>query len=81
MVPPANLAIKLDHALQANPHYALCRDLQQLKPVEVVLIPNRAYDRFAAAEVAKARRLGDIKPLALSSCADWSKCFADRPSD
>jgi len=74
--PPPNLAAEVDRALRANPHYALCRELEQLGPVEVFRIPTQAYERFTSAGVSKGLRLGDIKAAALSSCTDWSDRFA-----
>jgi hypothetical protein len=73
--PPADLAIALERALRANPHYALCRDLGQIGPVEVVRIPQRAYECFVDAEISRGRRLGDIKASPLSTCTDWSERF------
>jgi hypothetical protein len=66
----------VDAALNANPHYALCRRLGQLGPPRVIRVRD-AYARFAAAEVARGMRLGDIKPVALSQRTDWAKHFAD----
>lgn len=66
--PPADL---LDTQLQENPQYALARRLGQLEPVGVVALPPGTYARFAGAEVARGRRLGDLKPAALSGRTDW----------
>jgi hypothetical protein len=62
----------LDRALSANPHYELCRRLQQLEHARIVRVEGNAYERFTAAETARGMRLGDIKPIALSQRKDWS---------
>ena len=64
---------QLDAALSANPHYALCRRLGQLCAPRIVPVDAGAYARFAAAEVARGMRLGDIKPVALSLRTDWAQ--------
>ena len=63
---PPSLAGALDAALCTNPHYAHCRALGQLGPVRVVRVGPDAYEKYAAAQVAAGRRLGDIKATALS---------------
>ena len=68
-------ATELDDALQANPHYALCRRLGQLGPAGIALLSTGAYSRYAAAETARGLRLGDIKPVALSTRTDWAMQF------
>ncbi|MDO8543308.1 MAG: GH3 auxin-responsive promoter family protein [Opitutaceae bacterium] len=72
------LATRLDAGLCANPHYAWCRELGQLRIPEVFSIGSDAYARYAAAEVARGRRLGEIKPIALSPRSDWSRHFSPR---
>lgn len=68
---PAELAARLDARLHQNPHYALCRRLGQLAPPVSVRVNGDAFARFAAAETARGRRLGDLKPAALSPRLDW----------
>jgi hypothetical protein len=63
--------VRLDAALSANPHYALCRRLGQLGEPLVVCVSGNAYARFTAAEMARGMRLGGIKPVALSQHTDW----------
>jgi hypothetical protein len=71
---------KLDESLNANPHYALCRRLGQLDAPRVTLVDGNAYERFSTAEVARGRRLGDIKPVALSQRTDWAEHLAAPPT-
>jgi hypothetical protein len=72
---PCDLEPRLDTALRANPHYALCRDLGQLAALSVASITS-GYERYVAAEMARGLRLGDIKPVALSTRTDWRGVFA-----
>ena len=76
---PRDLAARLDDELRQNPHYALCRDLGQLGPLRCCPIASDAYRTFCAAGVSEGRRLGDIKPQALSSRTDWRSRFAASP--
>jgi hypothetical protein len=71
---PDELAVCLDRELRANPHYALCRDLGQLRPLECCQIPGNAYEAYCKVSM-EGWRLGDIKPRALSSGTDWRKHF------
>lgn len=72
---PPDLAARLDHELRANPHYALCRDLGQLGPLGHFHVARGAYEIFCQVGGA-GRRLGDIKPQALSARSDWRAHFA-----
>lgn len=72
---PVDLGPRLDTALRANPHYALCRDLGQLGPIRTFRIASGAYESYATAGMARGLRLGDLKPAALSAETDWSKRF------
>jgi hypothetical protein len=69
------VATRLETALRANPHYALCRDLGQLGPVRLFSIASRGYEQFTAAERSRGARLGEIKPIALSRHTDWDRHF------
>jgi hypothetical protein len=71
-----NIEQKLDELLRQNPHYSLCRDLGQLQPPALFRIRSNGYETFAARESAKGKRLGDIKPVSLSSETGWSTRFA-----
>ena len=67
---------RLDAALCANPHYALCRRLGQLGAAAIFHLEHGGYAAFTAAETARGLRLGDIKPVALSPRSDWAQHFA-----
>ncbi len=69
------LPARLEAELRTNPHYALCRDLGQLGPVTYVAV-TRGYHIFSTTCTAAGRRLGDIKPQALSPRTDWKGRFA-----
>jgi hypothetical protein len=60
--PPAAAAV--DERLCANPQYAYARRIGQLGPL-VVRPVDRLLDRHAQAELARGRRLADIKPPVL----------------
>ncbi len=68
---PAQLPARLDKELRKNPHYALCRDLSQLGPLRCVRVASGAYRTFCNTLASEGRRLGEIKPQALSSRTDW----------
>ena len=72
---PPELPSRLDEALRANPHYALCRDLGQLGPLRCFPIASGAYEAFCAPFITAGQRLGDIKPRALSSRIGWETRF------
>ena len=72
---PPEIAEHLDDLLRQNPHYALSRDLGQLRPPGLFLISACAYDALAARESSRGKRLGDIKPCSLSLETGWSNCF------
>ena len=72
---PAALASQLDTELRTNPHYALCRDLGQLGPIQVSCVASGAYQILCATAAAEGRRLGEVKPQSLSSRSDWRRRF------
>ena len=67
---------RLERALRANPHYALCRDLGQLQALRVHRIAERAGETFLAVETARGQQLGSIKPCVLSRDIKWAEHFA-----
>ena len=77
---PPGLAQKLDAALRGNPHYAWCRDLGQLLRVRVVRVEAGAYEAYVTREMQSGRRLGEIKPAALSTRSDWADYFRCSPA-
>ena len=68
---------QLDALLRRNPHYAVCRDLGQLLPPELCVIPRDGFTAYATRLAANGARLGDIKPAALSALTGWSRVFAE----
>lgn len=75
----ANVASKLaesvDHLLRRNPHYDYCRRLGQLQAARVFMISECGFETYAAFETANGRKLGEIKPTALSRTTGWSRRF------
>jgi hypothetical protein len=67
---------ELDRALRRNPHYAHCRDLGQLLPARVFGITSSGFEAFVFRRAGAGARLGDVKPLALSTAAGWSNIFS-----
>lgn len=70
-----DMATQLDAALRENPHYALCRDLGQLGEPRVFRIARGGDETFARMEAATGRKLGDVKPQALSRRDGWAGRF------
>ncbi len=73
------LASRLDMDLRANPHYAHCRDLGQLGPLQLFRIRSGADETFCAVAASEGRKLGDVKPQSLSSGTNWRSHF--QPAD
>jgi hypothetical protein len=67
----AHLAAELDNLLRTNPHYDYCLRLGQLLGARICKVPPGAQERYMEHLVARKRRLGDIKPTALSTEDDW----------
>lgn len=70
---PEDLAHRLDRALSANPHYRYCRRLGQLRPAAALRVAAGAQTAYLEREAASGRRVGDVKPAALSVRDDWSR--------
>jgi hypothetical protein len=64
-------AAVLDRALCDNPHYVHCRRLGQLRVVRVAVVGDDAYRQYVDRLNAGGRRLGEIKPAALSPLNGW----------
>lgn len=69
------LCDRLEGQLKANPHYELCRQLGQLNKVRVFQVACLANQQYLLACKSEGKRLGDIKPIALSTRWDWSRVF------
>lgn len=65
----------LERALCENPHYRLCRDLGQLDAAVVMPVGKDARTRCLERLRMQGRRLGDIKPAALSDKVGWRATF------
>ena len=72
---PLGAAETLDRNLRQNPNYSHCRALGQLHPVEIFHIKSSGYKSFVKRLVSEGKRLGDIKPVPLSSTSGWSQTF------
>lgn len=72
---PEVLATALEAELAANPHYRLCVSLGQLAPARAHLIARDGVARYLERCRGRGQRLGDVKPLALSNEAGWSRVF------
>ncbi|HEV7406630.1 MAG TPA: GH3 auxin-responsive promoter family protein [Chthoniobacteraceae bacterium] len=75
---PTGFDEALDRSLRKNPHYALCRDLGQLGLLCCVNLRAQAYGTFCQILVSDGMRMGDIKPVALSTRLDWRERFEAR---
>lgn len=64
----------MERHLRENHHYAYCRDLGQLGPLEYQRV-ERGWARFEAALTAAGYRAGDLKPTALDMRLDWPAVF------
>jgi len=64
---PPGLAQEVEQGLRANPHYALCISLSQLRPARVECLLPGAFERYTNWRSRNGVRLGNIKPALLSS--------------
>jgi hypothetical protein len=68
----SELPMSLDALLSANPHYAYCRHLTQLREPRLFRLSGEPYVAYSDRLRRAGQRLGDIKPAALSSLDNWS---------
>lgn len=61
----------LEQELCRNPHYDYCRRMGQLGAARFVRVGPGAYARYAGRLTESGTRLGDIKPVSLSSLGHW----------
>jgi hypothetical protein len=73
--PPAALSRVLEELLSSNPNYRYCRTLGQLAPLRVFHAPTPMFPLYLQRCRELGQRLGDVKPLSLSSRAGWSDVF------
>jgi len=71
--------LHVEDRLHLNPHYAYARRLGQLAPLAAVRVRDPLAGMVALG-LARGRRLGDIKPLALEPSADWLDHYAIVPA-
>ena len=74
--PSTQLSAALESALAANPNYAYCVRLGQLRPAAVERVAAGAAERYLERLRASGQRLGNIKPAALSPLVGWRAVFA-----
>ncbi|HXW74378.1 MAG TPA: GH3 auxin-responsive promoter family protein [Steroidobacteraceae bacterium] len=74
--PPAQLSAALESALATNPGYAYCVRLGQLRPAAVERVAPGAAERYLERLRGRGQRLGNIKPVALSTLGGWRAVFA-----
>ncbi|MDB5321624.1 MAG: auxin-responsive promoter [Phycisphaerales bacterium] len=75
------LATALDALLAANPQYAYCRRLGQLRPPRIFRLTDDPYVAYCLRLQTTGQRLGDIKPAVLSRLDDWPSHFAGRDAE
>ncbi|MBW8878402.1 MAG: GH3 auxin-responsive promoter family protein [Acidobacteria bacterium] len=73
---PPGLAAAVEEELAANPHYRACVALGQLAPAAVFFVEGSAFPRYLQQCRERGQRLGDVKPLALSSAVGWLDVFS-----
>ena len=66
---------RLDELLGANPQYAYCRRLGQLRTPRLFRLSGDAYRLYCERLRDAGQRLGDIKPVGLSCLDNWSSYF------
>lgn len=78
---PPEFIDDLEQALRENPNYAHCVRLGQLRPAAVAMVARDADRRYLSEMVRLGRRLGDVKPIALSPTTGWSEVLRSVPSE
>lgn len=74
----AGLVRRVDEALAENPHYAYCRSLGQLGPLEVFWVTSGGQAAYLQSAVLRGQKPGSIKAASLRSETDWSEVFTGR---
>lgn len=77
--PVPGLAEVLEEELAANPHYRAGVALGQLAPAKTFLIEKDAFALYLRRCRERGQRMGDVKPLALSTLSGWSRIFPRKP--
>ena len=71
-----DLAVRLDHRLQANPHYAYCRRIGQLGELRLFLIRGDARKSYVNHCATLGQRAGNVKMTALNRRSGWEHVFS-----
>lgn len=71
------LAARVERCLCNNPQYAYARQLGQLAALRPLCVEH-PWDKYSYYQSARGRRLGDIKPMALSADPDLAGWFRDQ---
>ena len=69
---------RLEMGLRENPHYALARDLGQLRSLEIETVPEGAGVRVLERMVASGMAHGAAKPPLLDARSDWFRTLKGR---
>jgi hypothetical protein len=72
---PAQMGDWLEKFLCENIQYAWCRKLSQLQPSRIFRIENAGYETFILRQQLDGKRIGEIKPCALSVENGWTQRF------
>ncbi len=78
---PLEFSTVLDQLLSANPQYAYCRRLGQLRAPRLFLVNTDAAAKYHQRLERTGKRIGEIKPVALSALDDWSNHLSGRYVD
>ncbi len=70
-----DLATRLDHKLQENPHYAYCRRIGQLGSLRVFRVQTGAAATYMQQCEALGQRAGSVKPTPLHKWSGWEHVF------
>jgi len=72
------LAVRVDQELEANPHYAYCRNLGQLANLQLFRIDHGAQENYLKHCEKLGQRAGSIKTTALHKDHGWETVFTGR---
>jgi hypothetical protein len=75
LAPTDALGRALEERLSSNPHYRYCRALGQLGPLRVSTASAPMFPAYLQRCRDLGQRVGDVKPLALSSLSGWGEVF------
>ena len=67
---------QVEERLRQNFHYDYCRQLGQLKPVQIFVLTGNPQKEYSEGCVQMGQKLGDIKPTYLALTGSWDTLFA-----